>query len=154
MTGAQALIRSLEDLGVTDVFGIPGGAILPVYHAIDDATKFRFILTRHEQGAGHAAEGYARSTGRLGVVHASIAAYLTARYLTSHAVPEHQLRALLTRTNTLGRTRVPSRLRDVGIGRDAFDRMARNALTITRLLDRNVRAVTYDDAMAIYEKAY
>ncbi|RYG80070.1 iron-containing alcohol dehydrogenase, partial [bacterium] len=49
---------------------------------------------------------------------------------------------------------VPSRLRDVGIGRDAFDRMARNALTITRLLDRNVRGVTYDDAMAIYEKAY
>ena len=67
MTGAQALIRSLEDLGVTDVFGIPGGAILPVYHAIDDATKFRFILTRHEQGAGHAAEGYAIATGRVGV---------------------------------------------------------------------------------------
>lgn len=53
-----------------------------------------------------------RGPGRLGVVHASIEAYLTARYLTSHAVPEHQLRALLTRTNTLGRTRVPSRLRE------------------------------------------
>ena len=57
MTGAEALIRSLQDLGVTDVFGIPGGAILPVYHAIDDKTKFRFVLTRHEQAAGHAAEG-------------------------------------------------------------------------------------------------
>lgn len=44
MTGAQALIRSLEDLGVEDVFGIPGGAILPVYHEIKDNTKFRFVL--------------------------------------------------------------------------------------------------------------
>ncbi|WP_018142590.1 acetolactate synthase large subunit [Alloscardovia criceti] len=67
ITGAQALVRSLEDLGITDVFGIPGGAILPVYHAINDATKFRFILTRHEQAAGHAAEGYALATGKVGV---------------------------------------------------------------------------------------
>ena len=59
MTGAEALVRSLEDLGVQDVFGIPGGAILPVYHAIKDDTKFRFVLMRHEQAAGHAAEGYA-----------------------------------------------------------------------------------------------
>lgn len=67
MTGAEALIRSLEDLGVQDVFGIPGGAILPVYHQIHDDTKFRFVLMRHEQGAGHAAEGYAVATGRVGV---------------------------------------------------------------------------------------
>lgn len=67
MNGAQALIRSLEDLGVTDVFGIPGGAILPVYHAINDDTRFRFVLTRHEQAAGHAAEGYALATGKPGV---------------------------------------------------------------------------------------
>ena len=67
MTGAQALIRSLEDLGVEDVFGIPGGAILPVYHEIKDNTKFRFVLMRHEQAAGHAAEGYALTTGKVGV---------------------------------------------------------------------------------------
>ncbi|KFI68205.1 acetolactate synthase large subunit [Bifidobacterium magnum] len=67
MTGAQALIRSLEDLGVQDVFGIPGGAILPVYDAINEDTKFRFILARHEQAAGHAAEGYAVATGHVGV---------------------------------------------------------------------------------------
>lgn len=67
MTGAEALIRSLEDLGVKDVFGIPGGAILPVYDAINDSTKFRFILARHEQAAGHAAEGYAVATGQVGV---------------------------------------------------------------------------------------
>ncbi|OZG65663.1 acetolactate synthase large subunit [Bifidobacterium hapali] len=67
MTGAQALVRSLEDLGVQDVFGLPGGAILPVYHAINEHTKFRFTLVRHEQAAGHAAEGYAVATGRVGV---------------------------------------------------------------------------------------
>lgn len=67
MTGAQALVRSLEDLGVKDVFGVPGGAILPVYHAINDQTGFRFIRARHEQAAGHAAEGYAVATGEVGV---------------------------------------------------------------------------------------
>ena len=67
MTGAEALVRSLEDLGVQDVFGVPGGAILPVYDAINDETSFRFVLMRHEQAAGHAAEGYAVSTGQVGV---------------------------------------------------------------------------------------
>ncbi|RSX50220.1 acetolactate synthase large subunit [Bifidobacterium callimiconis] len=67
MTGAQAVIRALEDLGVEDVFGLPGGAILPVYDAINENTKFRFVLMRHEQAVGHAAEGYAVSTGKVGV---------------------------------------------------------------------------------------
>lgn len=67
MTGAQAIVRALEESGVTDVFGIPGGAILPVYDAIKDDTKFRFVLMRHEQAAGHAAEGYALATGKTGV---------------------------------------------------------------------------------------
>ena len=67
MTGAHALVRTLEDLGVTDVFGVPGGAILPVYHQINAKTKFRFMLMRHEQAAGHAAEGYALSTSQVGV---------------------------------------------------------------------------------------
>ncbi|MBW3082759.1 acetolactate synthase large subunit [Bifidobacterium phasiani] len=67
MTGAEALVRSLEDLGVQDVFGVPGGAILPVYHAIKNDSKFRFLLMRHEQAAGHAAEGYAVATGHVGV---------------------------------------------------------------------------------------
>ena len=59
LTGAQAVVRSLELLGVTDVFGLPGGAILPVYDPLMDSTALRHILVRHEQGAGHAAEGYA-----------------------------------------------------------------------------------------------
>jgi acetolactate synthase-1/2/3 large subunit len=66
LTGAQALIKSLEEEGVEVVFGLPGGAILPVYDPIIDSS-IRHILVRHEQGAGHAAEGYAQVTGRPGV---------------------------------------------------------------------------------------
>ncbi|MFM8254431.1 MAG: acetolactate synthase large subunit [Actinomycetota bacterium] len=65
MTGAQSLIRSLEHAGVDVMFGIPGGAILPAYDPIYDS-KIRHILVRHEQGAGHAATGYAQATGRVG----------------------------------------------------------------------------------------
>lgn len=67
MTGAAAVVRSLEALGVTDVFGLPGGAVLPAYDALLDARVINHILVRHEQGAGHAAEGYAAATGRVGV---------------------------------------------------------------------------------------
>ena len=67
LTGAQAVVRSLELLGVTDVFGLPGGAILPVYDPLMDTSEIRHILVRHEQGAGHAAEGYASASGRTGV---------------------------------------------------------------------------------------
>ncbi len=71
LTGAQAVVRSLELLGVTDVFGLPGGAILPVYDPLMDSTALRHILVRHEQGAGHAAEGYASASGRVGVAIAT-----------------------------------------------------------------------------------
>ena len=67
MTGAQAIIRSLELLGVDTIFGLPGGAILPTYDPLMDSKQIRHILVRHEQGAGHAAEGYASATGKLGV---------------------------------------------------------------------------------------
>jgi acetolactate synthase-1/2/3 large subunit len=71
MTGAQSLIRSLEAVGAETVFGIPGGAILPAYDPLMDSTKVRHILVRHEQGAGHAATGYAQATGRVGVCMAT-----------------------------------------------------------------------------------
>ena len=64
MTGAQALVRALEKVGADVVFGIPGGAILPAYDPLLDSTEVRHILVRHEQGAGHAATGYAQATGR------------------------------------------------------------------------------------------
>src|SRR5881227_699538 len=71
LTGAQALVRALEEVGARVVFGIPGGAILPAYDPLFDSTRLRHILVRHEQGAGHAAEGYAQATGEVGVCMAT-----------------------------------------------------------------------------------
>ncbi|MEO8519331.1 MAG: thiamine pyrophosphate-binding protein, partial [Dermatophilaceae bacterium] len=71
VTGAQSLVMALEALGVDTVFGIPGGAILPAYDPLLDSTKVRHILVRHEQGAGHAAEGYASASGKVGVCMAT-----------------------------------------------------------------------------------
>jgi len=67
-SGAQLLLRTLIDAGVDTVFGYPGGAVLPLYDALYQEPRLRHVLVRHEQAAVHAAEGYARSTGRLGVV--------------------------------------------------------------------------------------
>jgi acetolactate synthase-1/2/3 large subunit len=67
VTGAKSLILALERAGVDTIFGIPGGAILPAYDPLFDSTQIRHILVRHEQGAGHAAQGYAVATGRVGV---------------------------------------------------------------------------------------
>ncbi|WP_028708282.1 acetolactate synthase large subunit [Propionicicella superfundia] len=71
LTGAQMLVESLERVGVEVVFGIPGGAILPAYDPLFDSELVRHILVRHEQGAGHAAEGYALATGKVGVCMAT-----------------------------------------------------------------------------------
>ncbi|MGH3278870.1 MAG: acetolactate synthase large subunit [Trebonia sp.] len=71
VTGAQALVLALERLGVEVVFGIPGGAVLPAYDPLLDSAQIRHILVRHEQGAGHAATGYAQATGRTGVCMAT-----------------------------------------------------------------------------------
>jgi acetolactate synthase I/II/III large subunit len=71
LTGAQAVIRSLEELDVEVIFGIPGGAVLPVYDPLFDSKKLRHVLVRHEQGAGHAASGYAHATGKVGVCMAT-----------------------------------------------------------------------------------
>ena len=67
-SGADILIEAFNDLGVEVIFGYPGGAVLPIYDAIFQQTKIRHILVRHEQAATHAAEGYARATGKPGVV--------------------------------------------------------------------------------------
>src|SRR4030088_1103306 len=68
LTGAEMVIEALADQGVEDIFGYPGGAVLPIYDALFHQDKVRHILVRHEQGAVHAAEGYARSTGKVGVL--------------------------------------------------------------------------------------
>src|SRR5690606_20909132 len=71
MTGAQAVVRSLEEVDREIVFGIPGGTLLPSYVPLLHSQKARHILVRHEQGAGHAAVGYAQATGRVGVCMAT-----------------------------------------------------------------------------------
>jgi acetolactate synthase I/II/III large subunit len=68
MTGAEMVIAALADQGVEYIFGYPGGAVLPIYDALFQQDKVQHILVRHEQGAVHAAEGYARSTGKVGAV--------------------------------------------------------------------------------------
>ena len=68
LTGAEIVVRALVDQGVDTLFGYPGGAVLPIYDALFHEPRLRHVLVRHEQGAGHAAEGYARSTGKPGVV--------------------------------------------------------------------------------------
>ncbi|GAB95723.1 acetolactate synthase large subunit [Kineosphaera limosa NBRC 100340] len=71
VTGAQSLVRALEEVGAEVVFGMPGGAILPAYDPLMDSKRVRHVLVRHEQGAGHAAEGYAAATGKVGVCMAT-----------------------------------------------------------------------------------
>ncbi len=71
ITGAEIVVRALLDQGVDTLFGYPGGAVLPIYDALFNEPKLKHILVRHEQGAGHAAEGYARSTGKPGVALAT-----------------------------------------------------------------------------------
>ncbi len=71
VTGAQSLVKALESAGAENVFGIPGGAILPAYDPLFDSEAIRHILVRHEQGAGHAAQGYAAATGKVGVCMAT-----------------------------------------------------------------------------------
>ena len=68
MSGAEMVVKALVDQGVEVVFGYPGGAVLPIYDALFKSQGIKHILVRHEQGAGHAAEGYARTTGKPGVV--------------------------------------------------------------------------------------
>ena len=68
MNGAQIVVEVLKDQGVNHIFGYPGGAVLPIYDELKNHPKIKHILVRHEQGAGHAAEGYARSSGKPGVV--------------------------------------------------------------------------------------
>ena len=115
MTGAQSLVRSLEHAGVDVVFGIPGGAILPLYDPLMDSPKIRHILVRHEQGAGHAAEGFAAATGRVGVCMATSGPGAT---------------NLITAIADANRLRAPSRsLAHPAIGTNAAQTMLLTALT-------------------------
>ena len=99
MNGADALLRSLEAEGVEVVFGLPGGAILPTYDAFARGTTIRHVLARHEQGAGHMAQGYARASGRVGV---AIATRARARRISS---PRSRMRGWTRRRSSASRAR-------------------------------------------------
>ena len=122
LTGAQLVIRSLEYMGVTTVFGLPGGAILPAYDPIYDS-PVRHILARHEQGAGHMAEGYAQSTGELGVVIAT-----SGPGATNIVTP--LMNALMDSTPLLA---ITGQVASTAIGNDAFQEAFTTAVSYTHL---------------------
>ena len=119
LTGAQLVIRSLEYMGVSTVFGLPGGAILPAYDPIYDS-PVRHILARHEQGAGHMAEGYAQSTGELGVVIAT-----SGPGATNLVTP--LMNALMDSTPLLA---ITGQVASTAIGNDAFQEAFTTGITM------------------------
>jgi len=120
MLGSDAILRSLEAEGVDTVFGVPGGAILPTYDAIARGTTIRHVLARHEQGAGHMAEGYARASGRVGVAIATSGPGAT-NLVTPIANAWMDSTPLVCITG-----QVPSRL----IGTDAFQEIDATGITM------------------------
>src|SRR5438552_10527733 len=110
LTGAQILRRTLADAGVEVVFGYPGGAIMPFYDALHGQQGLRHILVRHEQAAAHAADGYARASGRVGVCVATSGPGAT-NLVTGLATAHMDSSPVLAITGQVGRPM---------IGRDAF----------------------------------
>ncbi|OBH69469.1 acetolactate synthase large subunit [Mycobacterium intracellulare] len=120
LTGAQSVIRSLEELDVDVIFGIPGGAVLPVYDPLFDSKKLRHVLVRHEQGAGHAASGYAHATGKVGVCMATSGPGAT-NLVTALADAQMDSIPVIAVTGQVGRTL---------IGTDAFQEADISGITM------------------------
>lgn len=120
LTGAQSVIRSLEELDVDVIFGIPGGAVLPVYDPLFDSKKLRHVLVRHEQGAGHAASGYAHATGKVGVCMATSGPGAT-NLVTALADSQMDSIPVVAVTGQVGRTL---------IGTDAFQEADISGITM------------------------
>lgn len=120
LTGAQSVIRSLEELDVDVIFGIPGGAVLPVYDPLFDSKKLRHVLVRHEQGAGHAASGYAHATGKVGVCMATSGPGAT-NLVTALADAQMDSIPVVAVTGQVGRTL---------IGTDAFQEADISGITM------------------------
>ena len=99
LTGAEVMVKCLQAEGVSTIFGYPGGAILPFYDALRDETSIRHILTAHEQGAAHAADGYARASGT-----AILSPSFTSSYSRMARVKQHQI-LLWKRLRMLSSTR-------------------------------------------------
>ena len=120
LTGAQMVCESLIREGVDTIFGIVGGAILPLYQTLPEYPQLRHILTRHEQGAGHAAEGYSRATGKVGVAWATSGPGAT-NLVTAIATAQMDSVPLVCVTGQVGRP---------AIGRDAFQETDITGITL------------------------
>src|SRR6195256_1092701 len=120
LSGAEILCRALVDAGVEVIFGYPGGAIMPFYHALPDHPQLRHILVRHEQAAAHAADGYARACGRVGVCVATSGPGAT-NLVTGLATAHMDSSPVFAITGQVGRNM---------IGRDAFQETDISGLTL------------------------
>ncbi|CAM3270530.1 acetolactate synthase large subunit [Mycobacterium intermedium] len=143
LTGAQAVIRSLEELDVDVIFGIPGGAVLPVYDPLFDSQKLRHVLVRHEQGAGHAASGYAHATGRVGVCMATSGPGAT-NLVTPLADAQMDSIPVVAITGQVGRTL---------IGTDAFQEADISGITMP-ITKHNFLVRTGDEIPRVIAEAF
>jgi len=143
LTGAQSVIRSLEELDVEVIFGIPGGAVLPVYDPLFDSKKLRHVLVRHEQGAGHAASGYAHATGKVGVCMATSGPGAT-NLVTPLADAQMDSIPVVAITGQVGRSL---------IGTDAFQEADISGITMP-ITKHNFLARSGDDIPRVLAEAF
>ncbi|WP_345208775.1 acetolactate synthase large subunit [Fodinibacter luteus] len=143
VTGAQSLVLSLEAMDVDTVFGIPGGAILPAYDPLLDSVKVRHILVRHEQGAGHAAEGYAAATGRVGVCMATSGPGAT--NLVTPLADAHM--------DSVPIVAITGQVSSAAIGTDAFQEADIRGITMP-ITKHNYLVTTADDIPRVIAEAF
>ncbi|MCI4676596.1 acetolactate synthase large subunit [Candidatus Mycolicibacterium alkanivorans] len=143
LTGAESVVRSLEELGVDTIFGIPGGAVLPVYDPLFDSQKLRHVLVRHEQGAGHAASGYAHATGKVGVMMATSGPGAT-NLVTPLADAQMDSIPVVAITGQVGRSL---------IGTDAFQEADISGITMP-ITKHNFLVRTGDDIPRVIAEAF
>ncbi|MGQ0562932.1 MAG: biosynthetic-type acetolactate synthase large subunit [Gemmatimonadota bacterium] len=142
-TGAQIICEALLRLGVDVVFGIPGGAIMPFYHALPDYPALRHVLCRHEQGAGHAAEGYARASGRVGVCVAT-----SGPGATNLVTPIAD--AWMDSTPVIA---ITGQVSSAVLGTDAFQETDITGITIP-ITKHNYLVTNVDDIASVIEEAF
>src|SRR5580658_9684509 len=143
MSGAQILLECLRQEGVTHIFGYPGGAVLPIYDAIFDCHDIKHILVRHEQGAAHMADGYARSTGKVGVCLATSGPGAT-NLVTGIAT------AIM---DSIPMVAITGNVNTWAIGKDAFQETDIQGITIP-ITKHNYLVTNVDDLPYVMEEAF
>src|SRR5881275_3440985 len=143
MTGAAMIVRALIDHGIQHIFGYPGGAVLPIYDEIFQQSEVEHILVRHEQGAGHAAEGYARSTGKPGVCIATSGPGAT-NLVTPIA------NAWMDSTPLVA---ITGQVSSAVLGKDAFQETDITGITLP-ITKHNYRCTRAEDLPSIFREAF